>query len=214
MGVAYCEPGHAQDSNYHPLRSGGSGGESTRSNIRRLQHQQQQHQQQQERTPSSQHQQLLPHGGDSRSFSLNEEGIGPGPVVMIPPPRMSERSTSFSSLNSPFLSPIPSRYIRGCAGDIDEAGRRWRETLIWRRENGIDDILYEPQPNFRLIKECYPHFLHRRDKFGHPIYYELLGHIDLKRLKANGVSVAETVRYYIFLTEYIWNKIEPDHEHG
>jgi hypothetical protein len=109
---------------------------------------------------------------------------------------------------------IPVRYIRGCQGDMEEAARRWRETVAWRTENHIDDILYEPQPHFAIIKECYPHFLHRRDRTGHPIYYERLGYIDLKRLRSEGVTLDETLRYYVFLTEYIWTHIEPDNDHG
>jgi hypothetical protein len=99
-------------------------------------------------------------------------------------------------------------------GDMEEAARRWRETSAWREREHVDAILREPQPNFALIKECYPHYLHRRDKLGHPIYYELLGRIDLKRLKGQGVSVEETLRYYTYLTEYIWKYVEPDEEHG
>lgn len=209
MAVAYCEPAHAQDSSYRVLEGGSSSRGNNGNNS-----QQEQQTSSSLSPPSSQHQQLLArrNSGEGRHLSLNDQVTSP--VVMVPP--LPHRSSSSSSLqlNPPFFSPIPARYIRGCAGDLDEAGRRWRETLIWRSENDIDNILYEPQPNFRIIKECYPHFVHRRDKFGHPIYYELLGRIDLKRLKANGVSVQETVRYYIFLTEYIWNRIEPDQDHG
>lgn len=109
---------------------------------------------------------------------------------------------------------IPSRYIRGCQGDMEEAEKRWRETLQWREEQNVDQILAEPQPNWALIKECYPHFLHRKDKLGHPIYIERLGYIDLKRLQSNGVTIDEMLRYYVFLTEYIWKFVEPDFEHG
>jgi len=70
---------------------------------------------------------------------------------------------------------IPPRYVKGCNGDMGEAARRWKETLAWREEQGIDRILLEPQRNFALIKECYPHYLHRRDRGGRPVYYELLG---------------------------------------
>lgn len=45
------------------------------------------------------------------------------------------------------------RYIVGCLGDMEEAKRRWKLSLEWRREEGIDAILDEPQPYFDLIKE-------------------------------------------------------------
>lgn len=89
-----------------------------------------------------------------------------------------------------------------------------------------------------LIKECYPTYFHRRDREGHresfvsyscfrgrlvvlisidappheltAVYVELLGRINLKKLKANGVTVAEMLRFYTYLTEYIWRVLEPD----
>ena len=45
------------------------------------------------------------------------------------------------------------RYIIGCLGDMEEAKRRWKLSLEWRREEGIDAILNEPQPYFDLIKQ-------------------------------------------------------------
>ena len=50
---------------------------------------------------------------------------------------------------------IPDRYIRGCDGDLEEARRRWDATLAWRREEGVDQILREPQPFFEHIKRHY-----------------------------------------------------------
>lgn len=133
-----------------------------------------------------------------------------------------------------------------------------------RAAEGIDGILWEPQRNVALIKECYPTYLHRRDRQGHreflcvhacmqacmppwsfrrcslvmtwydrpptnivpphprtppppttttttiAVYVELLGRINLKKLKANGVTVPEMLRFYTFLTEYIWRVLEPD----
>ncbi len=83
--------------------------------------------------------------------------------------------TSAAHHNHLHILVIPPRYVKGCNNDMDEAARRWKETLAWRADAKVDGILTEPQRNFRLIKECYPHFLHRRDKGGRPIYYELLG---------------------------------------
>lgn len=35
---------------------------------------------------------------------------------------------------------IPGRYLRGCAGDVIEAERRWRLTLEWRAQERIDEV--------------------------------------------------------------------------
>jgi hypothetical protein len=108
---------------------------------------------------------------------------------------------------------VPSRFQRGC-GNPAEALRRWRLTLEWRREHHVNDILSEPQPHFGIIKQCYPHFIHGRSRQGHPVYYEQLGHIDIERLKSNGVSINALLRHYIFITEYMWNVVEPDDNFG
>jgi len=136
---------------------------------------------------------------------------GPDGSEGVVGPNTTRNSNGVTTLTE---TEIPDRYLRGCQGDMVEATKRWKETLQWRAEQNVDQILVEKQPHFRLIKECYPHFLHRRDKHGHPIYYELLGKIDLKALKAAGVTIDEMLRYYIFLTEYIWSVVEPDFEYG
>ena len=38
-------------------------------------------------------------------------------------------------------------------------------------------------------------------RFGQPVYYELLGKIDIKRLHEHGIGVHRLIRYYVFLTE-------------
>mmetsp|Transcript_6269 Transcript_6269/g.6476 ORF Transcript_6269/g.6476 Transcript_6269/m.6476 type:complete len:809 (+) Transcript_6269:2-2428(+) len=108
---------------------------------------------------------------------------------------------------------VPNRYLRGC-GDYEEALRRWKLTLKWRQEFDVDNVLNEPQPYFDIIKEFYPHFLHGRSVSGKPVYYELLGKIDVPRLQEQGVDVHRLLRYYVFITEYIWAEVEPDDDHG
>ncbi len=109
---------------------------------------------------------------------------------------------------------IPNRYIRGCNGDIHEARRRWHLTVDWRREFNVDTILQEPQPNFKAIKESYPHYFHGRSKSGHPVYFERVGYINRKKLKEYGVTVPMLLRHYVFITEYLWNVIEPNEDFG
>mmetsp|Transcript_11917 Transcript_11917/g.15588 ORF Transcript_11917/g.15588 Transcript_11917/m.15588 type:complete len:556 (+) Transcript_11917:107-1774(+) len=116
--------------------------------------------------------------------------------------------------NGELLPPIPLRYIRGMEGDMVEAERRWRETCKWRKGNGIDNILQEPQPHWDAIKANYPHFMHRRCKAGYLAYYEILGDIKIKNLTSEGISIAAVMRQYIFLTEYIWAHLDPREDDG
>eukprot|EP00752_Nemacystus_decipiens_P007295 g6527.t1 len=109
---------------------------------------------------------------------------------------------------------IPGRYLRGCAGDVVEAERRWRLTLEWRAQERIDEVLREPQPHFEVIKRHYPHFIHRRARNGCPVWIELPGRIDLPAIRSAGVSPEALQRHYVFVTEYMWGILEPDFENG
>lgn len=86
------------------------------------------------------------------------------------------------------------RYIKGCLGDVKEARRRWDLTLKWREEFGTDAILEEAFPELALIKECYPHFIHRRAKDGNLLYFERLGKINIAKLREKGVSMERLTR--------------------
>lgn len=132
---------------------------------------------------------------DVKSELSSEPAFGSNPGV---PPRPAQESD------------VPERFVRGCNGNTEEARQRWKVTLAWRAENNVDNILNEPQPDFKIIKQCYPHFFHGSSKAGHPVYYEQLGKINIARLRENGVTVERLLRYYVFLTEYLWNEIEPD----
>jgi CRAL/TRIO domain len=109
---------------------------------------------------------------------------------------------------------VPSRYIRGCANDSQEALRRWRATLKWRRQNNIDGILRRPQSDFNAIKEFYPHFFHGETKTGQPVCYELVGKINAAKLTEHGVTSERLLNYYIFSMEYLWTHICSDQDNG
>jgi hypothetical protein len=66
------------------------------------------------------------------------------------------------------------RYIAGCQGDVIEAKRRWDLSVQWRQTEGINTILQEPQLQFDLIKEYYPHFFCGRAKSGNLVYCKFL----------------------------------------
>ena len=82
--------------------------------------------------------------------------------------------------------------------------------MKWRKDNCIDNILSESQDHFDNIKEFYPHYFHGRSLQGLPVYYELAGKIDLKKLYSHGIDVNSLLRYYVFMSEYLWKHIEPN----
>ena len=66
--------------------------------------------------------------------------------------------------------------------------------------------------DFDVIKKYYPHFWCGIAKKGSICYYEKCGYVDLKALKAAGVTVPQLIEYYTFMTEYMWNVIAPDED--
>lgn len=69
------------------------------------------------------------------------------------------------------------RFIDGCPGDLEEAKRRWRITLQWRKDFGTDEILEKPHKFFDLIKDSYPHWYCCEGRTGQPVYYERSGQV-------------------------------------
>ena len=48
---------------------------------------------------------------------------------------------------------VPSRWLEATNGDAILARSKWEKSLEWRKQLGVDEILNEPQPYFRMIKD-------------------------------------------------------------
>jgi hypothetical protein len=105
--------------------------------------------------------------------------------------------------------PFSARFIAAEKGDEEKGRQRYQNTLQWRKENDIDNILVTPHPTFETIKKYYPQYFHGRSKAGQPVYYERPGKIDLAALKREGLSIEDLLRHYMYITEYLWRVIEP-----
>ncbi|CAK4450342.1 unnamed protein product [Aphanomyces euteiches] len=108
------------------------------------------------------------------------------------------------------VPPVPERFIRATKGDRAAALVRWKATLAWRKEEHMDTILTEPMPQFRFIKANYPHFYHKRGHKNEPVYYEKPGKINLKKMKAEGITLEQLLRNSQMCTEFLWSVIEKD----
>lgn len=105
--------------------------------------------------------------------------------------------------------PFSLRFIAAEKGDEEKGRQRYQNTLQWRREHSIDNILVTPHPTFGVIKQYYPQYFHGRSRAGQPVYYERPGKIDLAALKREGLSIEDLLRHYMYITEYLWRVIEP-----
>eukprot|EP00917_Polyrhabdina_sp_WS-2016_P004755 GHVP01010979.1.p1 GENE.GHVP01010979.1~~GHVP01010979.1.p1 ORF type:complete len:244 (+),score=36.18 GHVP01010979.1:133-864(+) len=107
---------------------------------------------------------------------------------------------------------IPVRFLNGCLGNEIEARERWEATKKWRASYGTDGILDEPQKHFHLLKRMYPHFVHKKSKDGHLVYFEQPGKCDVHKLFQSGVTLDDIARHYVFTAEYFWRILDPREE--
>ena len=121
----------------------------------------------------------------------------------------SDPKNPFSRLYAPPAPrELPVRFLRAGKGDPIEGQRRYEATLQWRKENGIDNILFEAHPMFEMVKQHYPHYFHLRGKKGEPVFFEQPPKTDLPALRAGGMDLHGLVRHYAMVTEFQWQFIE------
>lgn len=116
----------------------------------------------------------------------------------------------FEGENFMASGPTSDRFLRACVGDQEEADRRWNETLLWRKENNIDGIIREPQPNYAVIKRYYSHVFLGRCRRGGIVWLERPGFSQVEKIYNAGVTLDELSRHYVFVTEFLWRVIDPD----
>jgi hypothetical protein len=75
------------------------------------------------------------------------------------------------------------RFLRARAFNIAKAKAMFEAMLEWRKDIGADTIKETFQfPEREAIKELYPHFHHKTDKMGRPVYIERLGQLQVDEL--------------------------------
>ncbi|RHZ17797.1 hypothetical protein DYB37_004641 [Aphanomyces astaci] len=102
---------------------------------------------------------------------------------------------------------VPRSFVVAEMGNLAKARTRYHETLAWRKEQRMDDVLTTPQVHYHTIRRFYKQCIHKQDKQGHPVYIEKLGGIDLKGLLAHGVTLSDLFGHYLFNVEYIFNRV-------
>lgn len=75
------------------------------------------------------------------------------------------------------------RFLRARSFDVAKARAMYEAMVEWRREIGADTIIETFKfPERKAIKEFYPHFHHKTDKCGRPVYIERYGQLQLEDL--------------------------------
>eukprot|EP00919_Chromeraceae_sp_WS-2016_P038258 GHVR01091345.1.p1 GENE.GHVR01091345.1~~GHVR01091345.1.p1 ORF type:complete len:284 (+),score=47.40 GHVR01091345.1:30-881(+) len=107
-------------------------------------------------------------------------------------------------------SDIPGRFVRGTLGDIELARKRWEATKSWREAEQIDDILKEEQPHYPIIKKYYSHYILGKCKAGYYVWLERPGKSSVSKIYDAKVTIDQLARHYIFVSEFLWNSIDPN----
>jgi hypothetical protein len=107
---------------------------------------------------------------------------------------------------------VPMRFLRAEKGDVDKGRKRYEETLEWRKENKMDEILQAEWKHFDLIKENWPHYFHLRGKKNEPVYYEMPPKMKLDPMRKKGLTIDDLLHHYALVTEFEWQYIESSEE--
>jgi len=103
---------------------------------------------------------------------------------------------------------MPSRYVAAEMGDVAKAKVRWVETKRWRAEHGINSLLATPYPKFSRVRELCGHVFHGHSRDGHFVYIERPGKLNIKTIKAAGVSDEALQMHYLHNCEYQWSVLD------
>jgi hypothetical protein len=84
------------------------------------------------------------------------------------------------------------RFLKARHWNVTKAAAMYRAMSAWRRETGVEALSQcFSYPELPAVKAAYPHFFHKTDRWGRPVYIELIGRIDIDALlKVRGVETS------------------------
>jgi hypothetical protein len=108
------------------------------------------------------------------------------------------------SLEQDPQAPVPFRYLEAHQKEAP-ARKAVMNSLEWRKQWDIDNILSKPHPNYDIAKRILPHyFIGTSEKTKHVVFIQRPGLADLKLAKHNGVSLDDMLYQYAWVFEYCW----------
>jgi len=107
---------------------------------------------------------------------------------------------------------IPSRYLKMQNNRRDLAIAAFENTLKWRKEHDVDNILARPHPKYDVAKAVFPHYFCGRDDTKHVILLQRPGLLNVKIASKNELSGEELLFHYIYVMEYLWRIVDPAHD--
>ncbi len=122
-------------------------------------------------------------------------------------------------MNVPVDKETPPRFLRmGKDGKQDAkfSRKRWRYTSKWRQTHSIDRLLEIPHVKYDVIKPYYNCYYYGWTREVNQlasvskrcdIFIDQPGGVDVKQLEKAGCSMSDLVFHYIWITEYLWQKM-------
>jgi len=74
------------------------------------------------------------------------------------------------------------RFLKARQWNVHRAAKMYQAMAAWRQEQHLDQVMNEQFPELPLVRQRYPQFFHKTDRWGRPVWIELLGHIDVDAL--------------------------------
>mmetsp|Transcript_12703 Transcript_12703/g.19055 ORF Transcript_12703/g.19055 Transcript_12703/m.19055 type:complete len:1128 (+) Transcript_12703:51-3434(+) len=115
--------------------------------------------------------------------------------------------------NDQLPADVPARFLGAVRGDHAAALKRWAETVAFRESgNRPDEVLQRPQPYFYRIKALHKHFVHKRDRLGHILAFEVVDspNRSFKQLANEGITVDDVANHMHFVSAFTYVKILDD----
>lgn len=101
------------------------------------------------------------------------------------------------------------RFLKARQWDIQRAAVMYNTMTKWRREHGTDQLpaSFHFQEEDAVVAH-YPHFFHKVDKYGRPVYIELLGRSDPAKILEN-TTLDRLMDYHVCEWEMLKKQILP-----
>ncbi|GLC35857.1 hypothetical protein PLESTB_000513000 [Pleodorina starrii] len=101
------------------------------------------------------------------------------------------------------------RFLKARQWDVHRAAAMYQSMVKWRIEQRTDHV-YETFtfPEREAVLRHYPHFYHKTDKYGRPVYVELLGQTDASKI-LEATTLERLMHYHVCDWENLQRKILP-----
>lgn len=109
---------------------------------------------------------------------------------------------------------IPSRFLLMKKGDRNGAKEGFEQTLAWRKEYEVDNLLARPHPKYDVCKALVPHYFVGRDPHNNIVFVQRPAKLDFELMRKNNATIDDLLLHYIYVIEYCWNILEPGPPEG